>query len=170
MHKQRFETVWKIVIFEGVFGAASAEWHVSPGSASWFDFPKLMHLHSCFCLKRLTLNSCLFVQFMHSPGTEPVLVFLCSEPSVKEQAAFRKAGPDAEPNHVSVSPEEEEVLLSKRKEVRQPSFLRALLRAFGPYFLIGSAFKLLQDLITFVNPQLLRWSCHGIIPSQRGTL
>uniref|UniRef100_A0A8C2H4Q7 ABC-type glutathione-S-conjugate transporter n=1 Tax=Cyprinus carpio TaxID=7962 RepID=A0A8C2H4Q7_CYPCA len=54
------------------------------------------------------------------------------------------------------SPEEEEVLLSKRKEVRQPSFLRALLRAFGPYFLIGSAFKLLQDLITFVNPQLLR--------------
>uniref|UniRef100_A0A673I885 ATP-binding cassette, sub-family C (CFTR/MRP), member 3 n=1 Tax=Sinocyclocheilus rhinocerous TaxID=307959 RepID=A0A673I885_9TELE len=49
-----------------------------------------------------------------------------------------------------------EVLLSKRREVRQPSFLRALLRAFGPYFLIGSAFKLLQDLITFVNPQLLR--------------
>uniref|UniRef100_A0A672Q906 Canalicular multispecific organic anion transporter 2-like n=1 Tax=Sinocyclocheilus grahami TaxID=75366 RepID=A0A672Q906_SINGR len=74
----------------------------------------------------------------------------------EEQAAFRKAGPGAEPNHVSVSPEEEEVLLSKRKEARQPSFLRALLRAFGPYFLIGSAFKLLQDLITFVNPQLLR--------------
>uniref|UniRef100_A0A671QU37 Canalicular multispecific organic anion transporter 2-like n=1 Tax=Sinocyclocheilus anshuiensis TaxID=1608454 RepID=A0A671QU37_9TELE len=80
--------------------------------------------------------------------------------SVKEQATFRKAGPGAEPNHMSVSPEEEEeeeeVLLSKWKEVRQPSFLRALLRAFGPYFLIGSAFKLLQDLITFVNPQLLR--------------
>uniref|UniRef100_A0A672M2M9 ABC-type glutathione-S-conjugate transporter n=1 Tax=Sinocyclocheilus grahami TaxID=75366 RepID=A0A672M2M9_SINGR len=57
---------------------------------------------------------------------------------------------------VEKSKEEEEVLLSKRKEVRQPSFLRALLRAFGPYFLIGSAFKLLQDLITFVNPQLLR--------------
>ncbi|KTG36353.1 hypothetical protein cypCar_00038261 [Cyprinus carpio] len=79
-----------------------------------------------------------------------------SEQSVKEQAEFRKAGPGTEPNHVSVSPEEEEVLLSKRKEARQPSFLRALLRAFGPYFLIGSAFKLLQDLITFVNPQLLR--------------
>ncbi|KAL1263879.1 hypothetical protein QQF64_004234, partial [Cirrhinus molitorella] len=78
------------------------------------------------------------------------------EQSVKEQAEFRKAGPDAEPNHVSASPEEEEVLLTKRKEVRQPSFLRALLKAFGPYFLIGSAFKLLQDLITFVNPQLLR--------------
>ncbi|XP_073684496.1 ATP-binding cassette sub-family C member 3 isoform X2 [Garra rufa] len=79
-----------------------------------------------------------------------------SEQSVKEQAAFRTAGQGAEPNHVSTSPEEEEVLLSKRKDVRQPSFLRALLKAFGPYFLIGSAFKLLQDLITFVNPQLLR--------------
>uniref|UniRef100_A0A8C1NBS4 ATP-binding cassette, sub-family C (CFTR/MRP), member 3 n=1 Tax=Cyprinus carpio TaxID=7962 RepID=A0A8C1NBS4_CYPCA len=72
------------------------------------------------------------------------------------KSVFFSAGPGTEPNHVSVSPEEEEVLLSKRKEARQPSFLRALLRAFGPYFLIGSAFKLLQDLITFVNPQLLR--------------
>uniref|UniRef100_A0A8D3C946 ATP-binding cassette, sub-family C (CFTR/MRP), member 3 n=1 Tax=Scophthalmus maximus TaxID=52904 RepID=A0A8D3C946_SCOMX len=55
------------------------------------------------------------------------------------------------------SPEEVEVLLSNQKSSpRQPSFLRALIKAFGPYFLIGSAFKLLQDIITFVNPQLLR--------------
>uniref|UniRef100_A0A8D0D9D9 ABC-type glutathione-S-conjugate transporter n=1 Tax=Sander lucioperca TaxID=283035 RepID=A0A8D0D9D9_SANLU len=55
------------------------------------------------------------------------------------------------------SPEEVEVLLSNPKAAsRQPSFLRALIRAFGPYFLIGSAYKLLQDVITFVNPQLLR--------------
>uniref|UniRef100_A0A673CN78 ATP-binding cassette, sub-family C (CFTR/MRP), member 3 n=1 Tax=Sphaeramia orbicularis TaxID=375764 RepID=A0A673CN78_9TELE len=55
------------------------------------------------------------------------------------------------------SPEEVEVLLSNQKaSPRQPSFLRALIKAFGPYFLIGSAYKLLQDVITFVNPQLLR--------------
>uniref|UniRef100_A0A9J7XYZ3 ATP-binding cassette, sub-family C (CFTR/MRP), member 3 n=1 Tax=Cyprinus carpio carpio TaxID=630221 RepID=A0A9J7XYZ3_CYPCA len=89
-------------------------------------------------------------------SSELVVPNLLNEWEVEKSKAQRKAGPDAEPNHVSVSPEEEEVLLSKRKEVRQPSFLRALLRAFGPYFLIGSAFKLLQDLITFVNPQLLR--------------
>ncbi|XP_048027585.1 ATP-binding cassette sub-family C member 3 isoform X2 [Megalobrama amblycephala] len=77
-----------------------------------------------------------------------------SEQSVKEQATFTKTG--AETNHVGGGPEEAEVLLSKQKESRKPSFLWALLRAFGPYFLIGSAFKLLQDLITFVNPQLLR--------------
>uniref|UniRef100_A0A4W5LCZ4 ATP-binding cassette, sub-family C (CFTR/MRP), member 3 n=1 Tax=Hucho hucho TaxID=62062 RepID=A0A4W5LCZ4_9TELE len=51
---------------------------------------------------------------------------------------------------------EVEVLLSKTKDPKKPSFLRSLIKAFGPYFLIGSAFKLLQDLITFVNPQLLK--------------
>uniref|UniRef100_A0A8C9TAC0 ATP-binding cassette, sub-family C (CFTR/MRP), member 3 n=1 Tax=Scleropages formosus TaxID=113540 RepID=A0A8C9TAC0_SCLFO len=55
----------------------------------------------------------------------------------------------------SVSPEEAEVLLSEQPKAKQPSFLRALLRSFGPYFLIGSAYKLLQDLITFVNPVLM---------------
>uniref|UniRef100_A0A665WVS5 ATP-binding cassette, sub-family C (CFTR/MRP), member 3 n=1 Tax=Echeneis naucrates TaxID=173247 RepID=A0A665WVS5_ECHNA len=55
------------------------------------------------------------------------------------------------------SPEEVEVLLSNQTAApRKPSFLRALVKAFGPYFLIGSGFKLLQDIITFVNPQLLR--------------
>uniref|UniRef100_A0A8C6PZ27 ABC-type glutathione-S-conjugate transporter n=1 Tax=Nothobranchius furzeri TaxID=105023 RepID=A0A8C6PZ27_NOTFU len=48
------------------------------------------------------------------------------------------------------SPEEVEVLLSNQKAApHQPSFLHALIKAFGPYFLIGSAFKLLQDVITF---------------------
>uniref|UniRef100_A0A4W4ERU3 ATP-binding cassette, sub-family C (CFTR/MRP), member 3 n=1 Tax=Electrophorus electricus TaxID=8005 RepID=A0A4W4ERU3_ELEEL len=70
------------------------------------------------------------------------------------QAMYSK--PAVESNHVGTSPEEVEVLLAGGKGVRQPSFLRALLKAFGPYFLIGSAFKLLQDLITFINPQLLR--------------
>uniref|UniRef100_A0A3B5QTI6 Canalicular multispecific organic anion transporter 2 n=1 Tax=Xiphophorus maculatus TaxID=8083 RepID=A0A3B5QTI6_XIPMA len=55
------------------------------------------------------------------------------------------------------SPEEVEVLLSNQKAApHQPSFLRVLIKAFGPYFLIGSCFKLLQDSIMFVNPQLLR--------------
>uniref|UniRef100_A0A669EIM4 Canalicular multispecific organic anion transporter 2 n=1 Tax=Oreochromis niloticus TaxID=8128 RepID=A0A669EIM4_ORENI len=54
------------------------------------------------------------------------------------------------------SPEEVEVLLSSKKVAHQPSFLRALIKAFGPYFLIGSGYKLLQDIITFVNPQLLK--------------
>uniref|UniRef100_A0A673CNG5 ATP-binding cassette, sub-family C (CFTR/MRP), member 3 n=1 Tax=Sphaeramia orbicularis TaxID=375764 RepID=A0A673CNG5_9TELE len=81
---------------------------------------------------------------------------------VKSQAMYSKPPPSTT-NHIGggaageSSPEEVEVLLSNQKaSPRQPSFLRALIKAFGPYFLIGSAYKLLQDVITFVNPQLLR--------------
>uniref|UniRef100_A0A8C5BAT0 ATP-binding cassette, sub-family C (CFTR/MRP), member 3 n=1 Tax=Gadus morhua TaxID=8049 RepID=A0A8C5BAT0_GADMO len=56
---------------------------------------------------------------------------------------FSKAPPGGATNHGRAAP-------------RQPSFLWALIRAFGPFFLIGSAYKLLQDLISFVSPQLLR--------------
>ncbi|NXA36024.1 MRP3 protein, partial [Eudromia elegans] len=58
-------------------------------------------------------------------------------------------------NHVADGPEEAEVLIRDKKHGRKPSFLKALLRTFGPYFLIGSFFKLIQDLLSFVNPQLL---------------
>uniref|UniRef100_A0A8C6TSD5 ABC-type glutathione-S-conjugate transporter n=1 Tax=Neogobius melanostomus TaxID=47308 RepID=A0A8C6TSD5_9GOBI len=84
-----------------------------------------------------------------------------SEPNAPPSQAMYSKPPPSTTNHVggadSRSPEEGEVLLSSRKAPsRQPSFMRALVKAFGPYFLIGSAFKLLQDVITFVNPQLLR--------------
>ncbi|XP_067433255.1 ATP-binding cassette sub-family C member 3 isoform X2 [Thunnus thynnus] len=85
-----------------------------------------------------------------------------SEHTLSSQAVYSKPPPSTT-NHIGgggggeSSPEEVEVLLSSQKAApRQPSFLRALIKAFGPYFLIGSAYKLLQDVITFVNPQLLR--------------
>lgn len=62
-------------------------------------------------------------------------------------------------NHVGDGPEEAEVLIRNKKHNRKPSFLKALLRTFGPYFLIGSFFKLIQDLLSFVNPWLLRLVC-----------
>ncbi|KAK5881725.1 hypothetical protein CesoFtcFv8_022490 [Champsocephalus esox] len=83
-----------------------------------------------------------------------------SDQNLSSQAVYSKPPPSTT-NHTGAeggsSPEEVEVLLSNKKTApRQPSFLRALIKAFGPYFLIGSAFKLLQDVVTFVNPQLLR--------------
>ena len=86
-----------------------------------------------------------------------------SEQNVSSQATYAKPPPSTT-NHIAggvgggeSSPEEVEVLLSSQKVApRRPSFLRSLIKAFGPYFLIGSAYKLLQDTITFVNPQLLR--------------
>ncbi|CAL8304688.1 unnamed protein product [Lota lota] len=85
--------------------------------------------------------------------------------SLSARAVYSKAPPDGATNHaapglgvvVENGPEETEVLLSQRRAASpQPSFLWALIKAFGPFFLIGSAYKLLQDLITFVSPQLLR--------------
>lgn len=73
----------------------------------------------------------------------------------KEDVSYMKKSNHVQ-NHVGGSPEEAEVLIRDKKHNRKPSFLRALLRTFGPYFLIGSFFKLIQDLLSFVNPQLLR--------------
>ncbi|KAM6164011.1 ATP-binding cassette sub-family C member 3 isoform 1-T1 [Rhynchocyon petersi] len=50
---------------------------------------------------------------------------------------------------------EDEVLLAGQARPQKPSFLKALLVTFGPRYLIGSCFKLIQDLLAFVNPQLL---------------
>lgn len=87
--------------------------------------------------------------------------YLPSDQNLSSQAVYSKPPPSTT-NHIGggggqSSPEEVEVLLSNQKATpHQPSFLRALIKAFGPYFLIGSCYKLLQDVITFVNPQLLR--------------
>uniref|UniRef100_A0A2K5U2M2 ABC-type glutathione-S-conjugate transporter n=1 Tax=Macaca fascicularis TaxID=9541 RepID=A0A2K5U2M2_MACFA len=50
---------------------------------------------------------------------------------------------------------EDEVLLGAQPRPRKPSFLRALLATFGSSFLISACFKLIQDLLSFINPQLL---------------
>uniref|UniRef100_A0A8C3CER0 ABC-type glutathione-S-conjugate transporter n=1 Tax=Cairina moschata TaxID=8855 RepID=A0A8C3CER0_CAIMO len=72
----------------------------------------------------------------------------------KEDVTYRKKSNHVL-NHVGDGPEEAEILIRDKKHNRKPSFLKALLRTFGPYFLIGSFFKLIQDLLSFVNPQLL---------------
>nr|XP_012645243.2 canalicular multispecific organic anion transporter 2 isoform X2 [Microcebus murinus] len=50
---------------------------------------------------------------------------------------------------------EDEALLQARPRPGGPSFLWAMLATFGPSFLIGACFKLVQDLLSFINPQLL---------------
>ncbi|XP_075417735.1 ATP-binding cassette sub-family C member 3 isoform X1 [Tenrec ecaudatus] len=54
-----------------------------------------------------------------------------------------------------VSGGEEEVLVGGQARPREPSFLKALVATFGPRYVISSGFKLIQDLLSFVNPQLL---------------
>ncbi|XP_041520483.1 ATP-binding cassette sub-family C member 3 isoform X2 [Microtus oregoni] len=53
------------------------------------------------------------------------------------------------------TPEEDEVLLKARPKSQKPSFLWALVRTFTSSLLMGVGFKLIQDLLSFINPQLL---------------
>lgn len=55
---------------------------------------------------------------------------------------------------------EDEMLLGGRHRPQQPSFLWALLVTFRSSFLISICLKVAQDLLSFVNPQLLRSDQH----------
>uniref|UniRef100_A0A8C4MFN1 Multidrug resistance-associated protein 1 n=1 Tax=Equus asinus asinus TaxID=83772 RepID=A0A8C4MFN1_EQUAS len=50
---------------------------------------------------------------------------------------------------------EDEVLLGARPRSPEPSFLKTLIATFAPSLLISICFKLIQDLLAFVNPQLV---------------
>ncbi|XP_061080827.1 multidrug resistance-associated protein 1 isoform X2 [Conger conger] len=53
--------------------------------------------------------------------------------------------------------EEAEVLLVKTgQKGRQPSLFLALCRAFGPYFLVSSFYKIIHDILMFMGPLILR--------------
>ncbi|XP_064006538.1 ATP-binding cassette sub-family C member 3 isoform X2 [Pogoniulus pusillus] len=99
---------------------------------------------------------------LNEDDTSKVIVQQLSEEWDKEKAECKPQDevmylkkPNHVLNHDGGGPEEAEVLIRDNKQTRKPSFLKALLRAFGPYFFIGSFFKLIQDLLSFVNPQLL---------------
>ncbi|KAM4662137.1 ATP-binding cassette sub-family C member 3 [Discoglossus pictus] len=78
-----------------------------------------------------------------------------SKQRVNNQVQFNTKNDNMQ-NHTDEKPNESEVLIVNNRKQKQPSFLIVLLTTFGPFFLIGSLFKLFQDLLSFVNPQLLR--------------
>ncbi|XP_063312149.1 ATP-binding cassette sub-family C member 3 [Pelobates fuscus] len=74
---------------------------------------------------------------------------------LREMPVTYSKNQDAVLNHTDDKAHESEVLIVNNKKSKGPSFIKVLLKSFGPYFLIGSVFKLFQDLLSFVNPQLL---------------
>uniref|UniRef100_A0A4W5K9J4 ATP binding cassette subfamily C member 1 (ABCC1 blood group) n=1 Tax=Hucho hucho TaxID=62062 RepID=A0A4W5K9J4_9TELE len=53
--------------------------------------------------------------------------------------------------------EESEILIMKTpQKTREPSLFWALCLTFGPYFLISSLYKIIQDILMFVGPEILR--------------
>ncbi|XP_056143847.1 multidrug resistance-associated protein 1 isoform X2 [Lampris incognitus] len=59
--------------------------------------------------------------------------------------------------------EESEILIvSAPPKVREPSLFWALCLTFGPYFLISSLYKVIQDILMFVGPEILRLLIHYV--------
>ncbi|XP_014896740.1 multidrug resistance-associated protein 1 [Poecilia latipinna] len=55
--------------------------------------------------------------------------------------------------------EESEILLLKSpRKIKEPSLLWALCLTFGPYFLISCLYKIIQDILMFVGPEILSYS------------
>lgn len=53
--------------------------------------------------------------------------------------------------------EESEILIVKRQQKsEEPSLFWALCLTFGPYFLISCLYKLIQDVLMFIGPEILR--------------
>ena len=45
---------------------------------------------------------------------------------------------------------------SKNHKPPQPNLAAALIRTFGPMYIVGSGFKLIHDCLMFISPMLLR--------------
>uniref|UniRef100_A0A673A259 Multidrug resistance-associated protein 1 n=1 Tax=Sphaeramia orbicularis TaxID=375764 RepID=A0A673A259_9TELE len=59
--------------------------------------------------------------------------------------------------------EESEILIIKApKKTKEPSLLWALCLTFGPYFLISCLYKIIQDILMFVGPEILRLLIHFV--------
>ncbi|XP_076820993.1 multidrug resistance-associated protein 1-like isoform X2 [Clavelina lepadiformis] len=74
----------------------------------------------------------------------------------KELAKCRAAGTCVDEKGDHEPKKEAEVLIAqKKKQKKKASLLWAMCKTFGPYFLISSFLKVLQDCLAFVSPQLL---------------
>ncbi|XP_039980041.1 multidrug resistance-associated protein 1 isoform X3 [Xiphias gladius] len=59
--------------------------------------------------------------------------------------------------------EESEILIAKTpQKAKEPSLFWALCLTFGPYFLISCLYKIIQDILMFVGPEILRLLIHFV--------
>lgn len=82
----------------------------------------------------------------------------CQKVKRTEQGTLYSPGRVSHPEGSEGRPvEEAEILLVKTpKKTKEPSLLWALCLTFGPYFLISCLYKILQDILMFVGPEILR--------------
>uniref|UniRef100_A0A1A8EAQ7 Multidrug resistance-associated protein 1 n=1 Tax=Nothobranchius kadleci TaxID=1051664 RepID=A0A1A8EAQ7_NOTKA len=105
-------------------------WSLNPDDRSHEVVPQLVHSWNSECHKVKSTEQ----KTMYSPKRKP-------HGETKEAQAV----------------EESEILIVKSgKKTKEPSLLWALCLTFGPYFFISCFYKIIQDILMFVGPEILR--------------
>nr|XP_054597909.1 multidrug resistance-associated protein 1 [Nothobranchius furzeri] len=105
-------------------------WSLNPDDQSHEVVPQLVHSWNSECHKVKSTEQ----KTMYSPKRKP-------HGETKEAQAV----------------EESEILIVKSgKKTKEPSLLWALCLTFGPYFFISCFYKIIQDILMFVGPEILR--------------
>ena len=122
-----------------------------------FDSPHLngvlFHTPSPSLLPSTPLHSCFSINFAdhHADNkTEETYEFEFFDPKTTRSAdkiSFQKA-----------SHRREEQNSERTRKPKSPSLVMALARSFGGTFFVAGLFKLCQDLLNFVSPQLLKYA------------
>lgn len=91
-------------------------------------------------------------------GKHPARLTLLSLHRSEEKMLYSsKRVPHSENPQRQAVEESEILILRPRKKNKEPSLLWALCLTFGPYFFISCIYKLIQDILMFVGPEILRW-------------
>lgn len=103
-------------------------------------------------------TTCPFPHMCHNSSNDDVEAnILCSSPRTEEKMLYSPKQPPHGENKEVRAVEESEILIVKSpKKSREPSLLWALCLTFAPHFLVSCLYKLIQDILMFVGPEILR--------------
>ncbi|XP_054880485.1 multidrug resistance-associated protein 1 isoform X2 [Poeciliopsis prolifica] len=115
-------------------------WSLNPDDCSHRVVPQLVHRWNSECQKVKRTDQ----QMVYSP----------------------KRAPHGESREGQPVEESEILLLKSPRKTKEPSLLWALCLTFGPYFLISCLYKIIQDILMFVGPEILRLLIHFVNDSR----
>ena len=73
-----------------------------------------------------------------------------------EDDAYKQKVPNGSGGKEDGAPEEHEPLKEVPLPKTSPSVWKAIMATFGGYYVLGGIFKLVYDIISFINPQILK--------------
>uniref|UniRef100_A0A8C6PLB0 Multidrug resistance-associated protein 1 n=1 Tax=Nothobranchius furzeri TaxID=105023 RepID=A0A8C6PLB0_NOTFU len=77
-------------------------------------------------------------------------------PQLQKTMYSPKRKPHGETKEAQAVEESEILIVKSGKKTKEPSLLWALCLTFGPYFFISCFYKIIQDILMFVGPEILR--------------